>query len=130
MKKRTSVLFISIIGSVIAYVLFHSRQTGLCNFYCGDLINKIQDAFLFFYIVLLFSVITLKVSDQVFLAWFKYIKFAIPTVFLCALFINLGILHSSPGTWQEMLDWPAVFLLYVLFTLGSILQIIRGYYQK
>ncbi len=132
MKSVTKlvILFISIVGSLLAYMLFHTKETGFCNFYCGDLISQTQNAFLFFYIVLFFCLLTYILPLRIFTAWWHFAKFAIPLVFIASLLINLGILHHSPGAWQDMLDLPLIYLFYSLFTFGSFIQIIRGYYQK
>ena len=130
MKKRSLILLLALLGSLISYALFHSRETGLCSFYCGDFINKIQLAFLFSFVILVFSLITYKLPARVFSAWWQFAKFAIPVVLCVSLLVNMGILHSSFGAWQNMLDVPVIILLYLLFILGSLIQIIRGYYQK
>ncbi len=125
--KKSLILGFAVLGSIFAYMLFHTRETGFCNIYCGDLINETQIAFLFFYIILFFSLVTYKMPARIFVLWWTFAKFAIPLVFVLSLLINFGIFHSSSGTWQDMFDVPIIMLLYCIFILGSLIQIIRGY---
>ena len=129
-ETKQLTLLISVLGSLIAYALFHSRETGLCNFYCGDLINQTQNAFLTFIPALFFICLIYKLPKQYFLTWWRFAKYAMPLVFLLSLLISSGILHSSSGTWQDMLDFPVLILLNGIFVVGSLIQIIRGYFQK
>jgi len=116
------------IGNVLLYVLFHSRTTGLCNIYCGDAIGQFQNVFLFFPFILLFSLLTYKMSATVFNAWWKFARVAIPLILIISTLINLGF-HHNPGGFMnmdDMFDIPAHILLYTIFVVGSVVQIVRG----
>lgn len=66
-------------------------------------------------------------SGQVFTAWWRFAKYAIPTVLLLSTVINLELHHSPAGQMQGMFDAPALGLLYFIFTIGSIIQVVRAY---
>ncbi len=129
MKTKKIVLAVAIIGVLIMYALFHTRELGICEIYCGSAINKYQNISLFFPIILFFSLITYKLKDSVFSAWWKFARFAIPVVFLLSFIISLG-LHHSPGGFFNMddsIDLIRYFVIYTVFVLGSLIQIYRGY---
>jgi hypothetical protein len=128
MNLKKIVFIGSIVGSLILYLLFNSVDTGLCKIYCGDAIDQYQNVFLFFPLILLFSLLTYKMPGDVFAYWWKFSRVAIPVIFGISLLINLG-LHHTPGGFMNMdnmFDVPALIFMYLVFTIGSIVQIIRG----
>lgn len=128
MNLKRKVLIGSIVGSLILYLLFNSVDTGLCKIYCGNVIDQYQNVFLFFPIILIFSLLTYKMSEDVFVHWWKFSRVAIPIIFGISLLINLQ-LHHTPGGFMNMdnmFDVPALILMYLIFAIGSIVQIIRG----
>ena len=130
MKKI--VLILSIIGSLISYSLFNTRQLGICNLYCGGSINKYQDIFLFFPFILFFSIITFLMPAKVFQYWLRFIKYSVPVILLFSFLISLELHHGSGNLFSmyDNFDLLALFIMYLIFTLGSIIQIIRGYREK
>jgi hypothetical protein len=65
---------------------------------------------------------------DVFAYWWKFSRVVIPVIFGISLLINLG-LHHTPGGFMNMdnmFDVPALIFMYLVFTIGSIVQIIRG----
>ena len=132
MNKKNTILAVSILGVLILYALFNTREFGICEIYCGAAINKYQDTFLFFPFILLFSLITYKLPESVFSAWWKFAQIDIPTIFLISFIISLG-LHHSPGGFFNIdneIDVTAYFLMYSIFVIGSLIQIYRGYRRK
>ncbi len=122
------IILFAVIGNIMLYVLFHSRETGLCNIYCGDAINQYQNVFLFFPFILIFSLLTYKMPSVVFGVWWKFARIAIPLILIISTFINLGF-HHQPGGFMnmdDMFDIPAHILLYTIFVVGSVVQIVRG----
>jgi hypothetical protein len=129
MMKR-KVIVLSFLGTVILYVLFNSRSTGLCEIYCGDAIDRYQNVFLFFPLILLFSLITYKTPQATFEKWWAFSRYAIPVVFVITILINSGIHHNPYGQLQNIFDLPIIISTYMLYILGSLIQIVRGYQQK
>lgn len=111
------------------YVLFNSRQTGLCNIYCGELIGQYQNVFLLFPFVLILSLLTFKMSNQVFVAWWKFARVSIPVILVISTLIGMQLHHNSYGLFNmdNLFDVPVLLLMYGIFIVGSLIQIWRGY---
>lgn len=131
--SKNKIIFLSVlVGTFIAIMLFNSRSLGLCNIYCGSAIGKYQDIFLIFPIILLFSVATLFTREAVFQAWWSFARVAIPAILLISFVISLE-LHHSPGGWfntDNEVDIVMTAGMYVLFILGSVWQMYRGFREK
>jgi hypothetical protein len=111
----------------------YSVEFGLClkpDYDCRASFDLLEQTLVFFIPVAFFSILTYKLPPRIFAAWWRFAQYAIPIVFMSSLLINLGILHQTPGAWQDMLDLPLIYLMYGIFIVGSIIQIIRGCYQK
>lgn len=137
MKSKLYIFVFALIGNVLLYILFNSKETGLCKIYCGPAIDQYQDIFLFFPVILFFSLVTFKMHERVFVLWWKFAQFAIPTIFFLLALINFGILHGgTAGTYGEgafynqIFDFYASLALYLVFVLGSMIQIVRGYRKR
>jgi hypothetical protein len=136
--KRNIVLLVTIIGTVLLYAMFNTRELGICNGSCGPGIDKYQDIFLFSPIILVFSLLTYKMKNVVFLSWWKFAKWAIPVIFFLLYLINIGALHPglSGGVmgmgdiYAQAADLIASISLYIIFVTGSLIQIYRGWNRK
>jgi len=129
MNKRKTIATISLLGCLVLYGLFHTRELGLCEIYCGPAINKYQDVFLFFPLILFFSLLTYKMKDSAFKAWWQFAKWAIPIIFLASFIIAQGY-NNHPGDWLHLdyaIDLAMYIAMYSIFILGSTIQIFRGY---
>lgn len=122
----------SIFGTLILYSFFHTRELGICELYCGSAIDKYQDIFFIFPIVFLFSLITFRLRESVFLAWWKFARLAIPLIFITSFIISLELHHNSGGFFNmdDSIDLVYYFIMYGVFVLGSLVQIYRGYRFK
>jgi len=125
------ILTIAFAGSIISYILFNSRDVGLCNPYCGDWIGQYQDTFLFFPVILFFSILTYKMPSRVFMAWWKFARISIPLILAIVTYINLNP-QNNGGFFNMDNDFKVLMLLglYGIFTLVSLIQIYRGYRNK
>lgn len=126
------ILTLSVFGIIIMYALFNTRELGICNFYCGPAINTYQNTFLFFPFIFFFSVVTYKLPQRVFIAWWKFARVAITVIFVLSIMINMGVLHSNGGFFNmdNNFDLAALIFLYSVFTIGSTIQIVRGYRHR
>jgi hypothetical protein len=113
--------------------VFNARSLGVCNARCPDFIGQYQNLFLFFIILLLFSLVTLK-SDRLFSYWWGYAKYAIPVAFILLCLINFGVLNTpTQGSFgwgaliNQAVDFWASVVVYGVFVLGSLVQIVRGH---
>jgi hypothetical protein len=130
MNKKNIILVISLVGSFIAYLIFVSNTINICDIYCGSTLGEYHNVFLFFPFILFFSLITYKLPDQVFQSWWKFARIATPAILTLSFIINLELHHKPAGELQAILDFPALVLLYSIFTMGSIWQIWKGYKQR
>ncbi len=129
MNLKKVILLPSLVGTLLLYFLFNTRELGLCNIYCGSGINNYQDIFIFFPVILFFSLVTYKLKPEVFIAWWRFARLAIPAVFVGLFIISLE-LHHNPGGWfnfDEAKDMFMYFVIYGIFVIGSFIQIYRGY---
>lgn len=138
MKNRKNIILIlSIIG---VCVLVFLRYSGILDFlyenhrssFATRNFEILHNTFLFFPFIFIFSLITYKLPQSVFAAWWKFARMAIPVIFILSIMINMGVLHSNGGFFNmdNNFDLAALILLYSIFTIGSIIQIVRGYRHR
>jgi hypothetical protein len=129
-SKRVFILLISIFG-IIAYIIFrNSVSLDICNsldYACRTSLDSFEKAFLFFPFLLFFSLLTYKLPETIFRSWYRYVSVVAPIVLAISLFINLGLHHDPNGAWQNIFDSTALWALYILFSIGSIIAIWIGW---
>lgn len=124
--KKNIILFFSLIGSgFFALVAFTPLLRASLH------IEYISS---FSLIILFFSLITYKLPSRVFISWWIYARVAIPVVLISLMFIATNLIQSSlsrAAGWLPSLDELVLMiqtlLLFILFIIGSIVQIYRGY---
>ena len=130
-KKILLVLFL--VPTILLFLLRHTTVIQDIGF--GLIVNNIgfiHNILLFFPLVLTFSILTYYLPKKYFVSWWKFARFAIPLVFIVITIINLQ-LHHTPGGWMNMdhaFDRLFTWIIFILFTLGSLIQIVRGYWSK
>jgi len=131
MKKNK--IIISLLGffGIIAYFISkNSVLIGLCkslDYTCRTWLDSLEKTFFFFFFFLLFFLITYKLPKKIFISWSKFALVATPIVLGISLYINLELHHSPSGDWQNIFDAPALWLLYILFSIGSLVAIYVGW---
>ncbi len=134
---KNKILALSVVGTALLAFLSSSNVEIFLNTYffgysSPDFIKPILGAILFFPVFLFFSIITYKMPFKAFEYWWRFARFTVPLVFMLSIPVSLGLFHS-PGGFLN-LDDLTDFILYasigLLFTIGSIVQIIRGYRAK
>ena len=95
-------------------------------------IELIFNTLVFFPIVLFFSIITYRPPERVFITWWNFARILVPAILIGSIVVNLGYFHNDGGVLAMNDSVDQVFLvgMYSVFSLGSIIQIIRGYKQK
>jgi hypothetical protein len=81
---------------------------------------------------LVISAILLFLPIKICTSWWKFARIAIPVIFVLSTLINLQLHHNSGGfmNLDNIFDIPALILMYSIFTIGSLIQIVRGYRAK
>jgi len=130
------IIILSVLGTVIALVSRNSVTLGLCQapqIDCRIAYDTIEHVLYFFPMLLFVSAFTL-VSKDVWTHWWRFAKYAAPVSFVLIVAINFGVLHTnSTGSFglgdilNQTYDLWSLGLIYIIFTLGSLIQIFRGY---
>jgi hypothetical protein len=130
---QSSVLALTILGCVGLYFFFNTRELGFCDPACGSYVEEYQNIFLFF-AVLLPNILLTYISSTSFQYWWRFAKYAIPVCFALIVAINFGVLHTgTTGSFglgdmiNQTYDLWSLSLIYIVFTAGSLIQILRGY---
>jgi hypothetical protein len=124
MKKKKKVLLISFIILVMSVIAIFSRQIGLCPIYSYSNCAYFFDSFfmILFPIIPLFvfSLITYKMQDSVFQAWWSFARIWIPISMLAIL-----VSPSNTHNWMFPIEKGTVaFFSSVLFAVISLILII------
>ena len=133
MKKL--VFLASLVATGLMLVFRNTVSLSLCGkreYDCRETYDTLEISLYIFVFVLFFSVITYKAPEKIFTTWWKFTRIALPVILLFTILINLK-LHHNPGGWINMdadVDRAAFALMYAIFVIGSLVQIIRGYRQK
>jgi len=108
---------------------YFAVEKFICGTYsCSSKVDNVLLSLLVLSILNIVFLITIKFcTKNAFTAWWKFAKYSIPTILLLSAVINLELHHSPAGQWQGVFDAPALVLLYLIFTIGSVIQIVRGH---
>lgn len=129
MKVRR-VLFTSISVTLLVFVAEYFSLGSFCiSSSCSDAYNSILLGWLLVSVMtIVMALFLLRSGDKVVNAWWKFARVAIPLILIISTLINLGF-HHNPGGFMnmdDMFDIPAHILLYTIFVVGSVVQIVRG----
>jgi hypothetical protein len=135
MKMKYSLLGVSFIGSVLLLAIQYTEFEAVLRDLVGwQSLDRIFKLLLVFPCVLFFSLVTFKLPDRIYRSWLHFAQIAIPLTLLILLGISLGVLHSSAAgsfgwgsIFNRLVDGLFITILLFLFTLGSSIQIYRGY---
>ena len=95
-------------------------------------IGLIHNVLVFAPIILFFSSIMYFFPKRYFMFWWRFARITIPAILILVILINLQF-HHAPGGWfniDHAVDRVFTGLLFAIFTLGSLIQLLRGYWAK
>jgi cell division protein FtsW (lipid II flippase) len=125
--KNTLLLFGMILAGLLIVDQFGSKK--YCSYSCLQNYDGIALNWLvIFGMSFLMLVIVYFLPYQAYQRWWKFARIAISLILIISTLINLGF-HHNPGGFMnmdDMFDIPAHILLYTIFVVGSIVQIVRG----
>lgn len=133
MKKI--VFLISAAATSLMLIFRNTTELNLCGkreYDCRQTYDTLEISLYIFVFVLFFSLVTYRMPERIFRAWWGFARFAVPVILFLTVVINLK-LHHSPGGWMNMdadVDRAAFLLMYIAFVIGSLIQIVRGYFRK
>ena len=122
MMTKKNVLFAGICGFFLFLIVIFSSKIGLCDPYngaCTDEYDSLSEIFQIFIPVLLFSLITYKLRDEVFDTWVKFVMWWVLGTFILVLIVPAQDSSLLPIT-KEIVSLFST----VVFTLVSLIVII------
>ena len=128
---KKSVLFIGLMSSILlcSQFLFDSGscgKNGFCND-IGDILN--QDNLSYILIapfVLFLSIITYKMKEEVFRAWWNFARWFVPRIIVITYLLDNAPTGSSLGAGQDF-TFFVLFILYAILIITSLTKIFRTY---
>jgi hypothetical protein len=129
-KNKILILFLALSGLAVYFVSKNSVLIGICNtldYICRTRLDALEKTFFFFFFLFFFSLLTYKLPERIFLSWWQFVRIGAPVALALSFLINLELHHSPTGEFQNILDAPALWLLYILFSIGSIISIFVGW---
>lgn len=141
MKKvnmKKIVFWASGIGGGLFIFLLLSLLYGFCGSYrhvCKDIYTPIAYLFFSFPFLFLLSLITYKMRDEVFRAWWSFVRWWVPVIIVTTLLLNSaggdgGGGMGGGGLASGMLDFAVLVLLYAILVIVSFFRIVRAYRKK
>lgn len=129
------ILFLSVMGLVSMIITNMSVEFGICAKKDGDCLifwDMIENNLHFTVFIFPFALITFLSSKKIFISWWRFARIAIPLIFILIYIINLELHHQSGGymSFDYEMDFLLKLIMYFTFTIGSIIQIVRGYRAK
>ncbi|MBI2439453.1 MAG: hypothetical protein HYV45_02545 [Candidatus Moranbacteria bacterium] len=127
---KKSVLFISfayIVYSIILVLVSINCQshTDWCNIREDDPFGRVIFVFMPLFPVFLLSLLTYKMKDEVFQAWFRFSLWFVPIIIV----FQYIFMNSGGGGYIGNNDFAIFFtsIFYIIFILVSLIKIIRAY---
>lgn len=129
------VFWLSLSGTIYLLILRLSHIPKICfedstALACNLTSEAAFNISIFFPFILLFSLITYRMKDSAFTAWWKFARIAIPVIFLASLYINLSS-NPNGGGWFSLDDHVKLIelsIMYAVFVMGSAFQVYRGHF--
>ncbi|MDD2766362.1 MAG: hypothetical protein PHH40_01190 [Candidatus Moranbacteria bacterium] len=132
MNKR-NVLWAGLISTGFFFLAMYPAIFGICemnNYDCRKTSDLIQIIFGIFPVVFFLSLITYKMRDEVFEAWWKPARFFIPIIMLVTLLVNSKTRSGGMGISGAIAGGFDIFLIgifYFIFIVISLVRIVSVY---
>lgn len=117
------------------YIVFKNPAIfGLCeigDYYCEYSFNGWERIFSFAPYFVIVALISLFLSDRYFRNWWRFAWWGGPLTIGVIILVNAGFHHTGGGfmNLDTILDDEIVFLVYLFFGVGSLVQFWRTYKQ-
>ncbi len=119
------IYLIYFVGIFVSGSICHSSW---CRVRDDDFFGQIFFLFLSFLPVFFFSLITYKMRDEVFQAWWRFARFFVPIIIIVTYFLNASHQQSGfGGVAQGAFSFAILFVLYAIFIITSLVRIIFAY---
>ena len=84
--------------------------------------------------LLILSLVTYKMRDEVFHAWWNFARWLVPVIIVATLLLNSasdgGGGMGGGGLASGMLDFAVLWILYIVLVIVSLTKIVRAYDKK
>jgi hypothetical protein len=128
--KLQKILFVATSIILLVFIAEYLNLDSSCvSSSCSNSYNSILLGwFLMSAMTITITLLLLRSRAEVVDAWWEFARIAIPLILIISTLINLGFHHNSGGfmNMDDMFDIPVHILLYTIFVVGSIVQIVRG----
>jgi len=132
---KNSLLGGNLLGTVLLIAIAYTDYVIIFRDVLGrEYLDLLFNLLLLCPIILFFSLLTYKMPHRVFQSWRNYARIAMPVVISIIILVSFDFLHSETA---GSLGWGSIFnyivdaffitLTLTLFTLGSLIQVYRGY---
>ena len=129
MLSKRNTLLASLLGIVAFFVFAFSRELGLCSSdsysECASTLEGLAETLLPVFPVMIFSLVTYLLRIDVYTAWFKFVRWAIPLSLLLIL-----IAPQYDSDWMFPIDKGTVaFAASAIFFVVSLVIILLKYFS-
>jgi len=136
--NKKNIFSVSGIAIILLLILGYIQSGDICysRSWCNNLwdnINTVGEILLVFIPVFIFSLITYKMRDEVFQAWWKFARWFVPVIMLVTFLINsqdrsggMGI----SGAISSGFDMLLIGIFYAIFIITSLIKITLAYRNK
>ena len=133
--KKNSVLIVGAVGTLLfGFLVFLGTDTCYVNTTCkilrGAILNGSSVVTFFFPGILFFSLITYKMREEVFQAWWRFARWWVLVIVAVTLFLQnagggggIGISGAVGGAFDALI----LGILYVILVITSLVKIVRAY---
>lgn len=136
MTKR-NIFFVSVVGSILFLILIFLLESHTCSewwLWCRKYIwnssNLILKLLLITPPIFLFSLITYKMRDEVFRAWWRFARWWVPVIIGITLLLNDTVKGGDfPATVGRGFNMLIIIFFYIIFIVISLVKIFNMYFK-
>ncbi|MBP6033996.1 MAG: hypothetical protein KA537_00795 [Candidatus Moranbacteria bacterium] len=131
LATKKNILILS--GIVISVALLATEEFRFCYSIglekCPIPLDDSKEVLLYpFFIIFLLSLITYRMRDEVFQAWWRFARWFVPIIILVTFLQNMAHQQGGlGGVAQGAFDFAVLSFLYLVFILVSSIKIIRAH---
>jgi hypothetical protein len=133
MTKKNILIFSAVISTILLIANFIGNvrictKGGVENYSCLDMLSSIEVIFLPIFAILVFSLITYKMRDEVFRLWLRFVYWWIPF----SMFLTLITPNANGGYFVSLWDneMTAIFSSFIFVIVSTILIIYKSMKTK
>ena len=124
-------MFIGIIGSTLLFLPAILNQISSCYqknlFFCSDSYEVNTISILPLLPIFILSLITYKMQDEVFRAWWGFARWWVPVIIAVTLFLQNAGGGGGWGLGSGGFDILILSIFYAIFVITSLVKIVRAY---